>query len=44
MYTYHYDHPGQQWNVFNQQGFYVCSFFTATEAADFCKYANMEVN
>lgn len=40
MYDYHFDHPNNQWNVFDGRGLYVCSFYTAKEADDFCKYNN----
>jgi len=43
MYTFHYDHPAQHWNVFNPAGYYVASFFTAAEARAFCDYANMDI-
>jgi hypothetical protein len=40
MYIYHYSYPEQQWNVFDKNGFYVCSFATAAEAKSFCDSAN----
>jgi len=40
MFDYHYDHQGRQWNVFDAQGYYVCSFASAEEARDFFKSAN----
>jgi hypothetical protein len=43
MYNFHYDHQLFHWNVFDASGFYVCSFRSAQEAADFCKYVNQEV-
>lgn len=41
-FDYHYDYPNEQWNVFDPQGGYVCSFGSASEARDFCKSANGE--
>lgn len=41
-YDYHYDYPNEQWNVFDSQGGYVCSFGSADEARSFCKSANGE--
>jgi hypothetical protein len=40
MYSYHYDFQAKQWNVFDAQGFYVCSFATAQEASEFCNSSN----
>ena len=42
MYECHYDHQQGIWNVFDGKGFYVCSFPTAKEANDFCKYSNQQ--
>jgi hypothetical protein len=39
-YNWHYDYPNQQWNVFDGNGNYVCSFGTADEAREFCSSAN----
>ena len=42
-YVYHYDRPGEQWNVFKivyGQEEYVCSFSTAEAASTFCQFEN----
>lgn len=40
MFTKHYDHQQNHWNVFDAQGFYVCSFLTVKDADDFLRSAN----
>jgi hypothetical protein len=43
MYRYHYDHAGDQWNVFhvvNGHEEFVCSFKDLEDARDFCAINN----
>lgn len=40
MFNCHKDHQTQLWNVFDKDGYYVCSFQSADEARDFCNSAN----
>lgn len=42
MFNYHYDHQSKQWNVFDKNGYYVCSFLSAQEARDFCNASNSQ--
>lgn len=46
IYVAHYDHPAQQWNVFqklNGAEYFVCSFLEAEGATAFCASMNGEV-
>jgi hypothetical protein len=43
-FNYHWDNVGHQWNVFNPEGEYVCSFVLAIDAEAFCDSANEELD